>query len=105
MPNRIQINIQATPSATSKNGKTAQYLKERFNGSYSAAYLAATKAFWYPVMLSASGASAEEVRAAREESKRIWEEHWDGEMAAGVAVASAAVQSVDSFDDLEDDDE
>jgi hypothetical protein len=105
MPNRIQINIQATPSATSKNGKTAQYLKERFNGSYSAAYLSAAKAFWYPVMLSASGASAEEVRAAREESKRIWEEHWDGEMAAGVAVASVAVQSVDSFDDLEDDDE
>jgi hypothetical protein len=103
MPNRIQINIQATPSATSKNGKTAQYLKERFNGEYSAAYLAAAKIFWYPVMLSESGASVEEVRAAREESQRAWEKHWDDEMT--VRSVTTLVASSDDFDDLEDDDE
>jgi hypothetical protein len=103
MPNRIQVNIQATPSTTSKNGRTAQYLKERFNGEYSAAYLAAAKVFWHPVMLSVSGASVEEVKAAREESQRIWEKHWDDEMA--VRSVATVVDSSDSFDDLEDDDE
>jgi hypothetical protein len=103
MPNRIQVNIQSTPTSTSKNGRIAQYLKRRFNGAYSAAYLIAAEAFWYHIMLSEAGASEEEIEAAKEKSELL-RQRYERDEGAGPG-GMTWVDSVDSFEDLEDDDE
>jgi hypothetical protein len=106
MIQRIQVNIQTTPIADSKNGKTARYLKERFNGAYASEYLKATKILWHPIAVMACGGTQAEIKAAREESERLWQKHWDDELGVTAAVVERSpVDDFESFDDLEDDDD
>ena len=92
---RIQVNVQATPSASSINGQIAQYLKDRFGRGYGTAYIDAARLFWKPIVLQALGAHPDKVKAAKEECEREWRSHWDSEENVDVS---------EDFDDLIDED-